>query len=342
MSTRPSMCPGDSARGFCAAAGLILLVFAVPCLAQQAAPPSGLTCAEPFCRFGDLGPEKTVRHTFMLTNAGPREVRISAVRAGCGCLAVNLATNTVAPGGTLPIEGVMTLAGRKGPQRKAIYVETGGNTGAPLRLEFEGTVVPPLDVRPEGVHFGTLAETGDAERDVMIVSTGTNTFRIRNVTSSSPQFKPTLETAEAGNKFRLRIQSAGPRARGTTTASVRVETDHPAMPVLVIPVTVFVAGDVVAAPSSLMLIESATNTPRTYYVTVYSPARKAFKVAEVQAPRADVESRVAEVAADRHRVELRFPGSVRDLNGATLRIRTDMASVPEILVPLRVIAQPGK
>ncbi len=330
-------------KGFLAAGWICLLSVAAPCHASDSGKgtaDSGLTCVEPVYRFGTLGPEKTVPHTFVLTNAGPQEVRISAVRAGCGCLTATLAANTVAPGRTVDLDAVMTLAGRKGPQRKLIYVEVNSNTLSPLRLEFEGTVVPPIEAQPEGVHFGTLAANGDVEREVTLSASGEGLFQIRSIACASTQFSATFETLEAGRRYVLRIRSVGPRNFGTTTASIRVETDHPAMPFLTVPVTVFVAGDVVAAPASLMLIESATNLSRTYYLSVYSPARKAFKILEVQAPREEVESRVEAVAADRYRVELRFPGRVRDLDGARIRIRTDVETQPEILVPLRVIARP--
>lgn len=327
-------------------AGLFsLLVMAGSCLAAgegQAVAAAGLTCAEPVFRFGKQGPDKTVPHTFVLTNASGQAVQVSAVRAGCGCLAARLATNTVAPGGTVNLEVVMTLAGRKGPQRKLVFVEFNSKSAAPLRLELEGTVVPPIVAQPEGVHFGTLAENGEVEREVMLSASEDNTFQIRNVTCPSSQFGAVFETREAGRKYAVRIRSAGPRSRGTTSASVRVETDHPAMPFLTIPVTVFVAGDIVAAPSSLMLIHGATNTPRTYFIHVYSPAGKPFRIHEVKTEVEGAESRVADLAPGSFRIELRFPAVTPNLNGKQIRIRTDMESTPEIIVPLRVIAKPAK
>lgn len=325
-------------------AGLFgLLVMAGSCpAAEETVLPAGLSCAEPVFRFGKLGPDKTVPHTFVLTNASGQAVQISAVRAGCGCLATTLASNTVAPGGTVNLEVVMTLAGRKGPQRKLVFVEVNSNSAAPLRLEFEGTVVPPIVAQPEGIHFGTLAETGDVEREVVLSASEDNTFQIRNVTCPSSQFGAVFETREAGKQYVVRIRSAGPRNRGTTSASVRVETDHPAMPFLTLPVTVFVAGDIVAAPSSLMLIQGATNMPRTYFLHVYSPAGKGFKIHEVKTAVQGVQSRVADAAPGGFRVELRFPAVTPDLNGKQIRIRTDMESTPEIIVPIRVIARPAK
>ena len=311
----------------------------VSCLADDAAAGGGLTCVAPLCSFGNLGPEQTVRHTFVLTNASDRVVQIGAVRAGCGCLTTALATDSLTPGGTTELAAEMSLAGRKGYQRKTIYVESDAGPKAPLKLEFEGNVVPPIEVMPEGIHFGTQAADGDLDRDVMVMAMGNTTFQIKKVTSSSPRFKAEVETVEAGKRYRLKVKCTGSRSPGTCTASVRVETDHSAMPSLDVPVTVFVAGDIVAAPATLMVIEATTNAPRPYYVHVYSPGKKAFKIEKITAPRADIETRVATVAPDRHRVELIIPGQIRELNGMSLRIETDMASMKEVLVPFRVIIQ---
>lgn len=310
--------------------------------ADATTPAGGLTCLEPLFRFGDLGPEQRVRHTFVLTNTSDRAVQIGAVRAGCGCLTAELATNSVAPGGTVELSATMNLAGRKGAQRKTVYVESGAGVNAPLRLEFEGNVVPPIAVMPEGIHFGAQAAEGEIEQSVMVTAMGSALFQIKGVTSSSSRFAAEVETVEAGKRYRLKVKCGGPRTLGTCTASIRVATDHPAMPAIDVPVTVFVAGDIVAAPAVVMVIESATNTPRTYYVHVYSPGKKAFKIEKVTVPRADIEARVTDVTPDRHRVELSLPGQVRDLNGTSLRIDTDMASMKEVVVPFRVIARPGK
>ena len=329
-------------------AALIVVVLGVmmgvaPCTADdKAVPAGGLTCVEPLYRFGNLGPEQTVRHTFILTNTSDRVVKIGAVRAGCGCMTTALATESVAPGGAVELAATMNLAGRKGAQRKTIYVESEGGVNTPLRVEFEGNVVPPIEVMPEGIHFGAQAAEGNLEQSVMVLGMGSTPFQIKGVTSSSPRFSAEVETVEAGKRYRLKVKCVEGRTPGTSTASIRVETDNPAMPGLDVPVTVFVAGDIVAAPATLMVIESATNIPRTYYVHVYSPGKKAFKIEKVTAPRADIETRVADISADRHRVELSIPAQVRDLNGASVRIETDMASMKEVLVPFRVIVQSPK
>ncbi len=313
------------------------------CTAEdKAVPAGGLTCVEPLYRFGNLGPEQTVRHAFILTNTSDRVVQIASVRAGCGCLATDLASESVAPGCAVELVASMKLVGRKGAQRKTIYVEADGGVNTPLRLEFEGNVVPPIEVMPEGIHFGAQAAEGNLEQSVMVLGMGSTPFQIKGVKSSSPQFAAEVETVEAGKRYRLKVKCVGGRTPGTSTASIRVETDNPAMPGLDVPVTVFVTGDIVAAPAILMVIESATNVPRTYYVHVYSPGKKAFKIEKVTAPRADIETRVAEIAPDRHRLELSLPAQVRDLNGTSLRIETDMASMKEVLVPFRVIVRPPK
>jgi hypothetical protein len=299
----------------------------------------GLTCVAPLRKFGNLGPEQMVTHAFVLTNASDRLVQIGAVRLGCGCLTSMLATNVVPAGGSTELAATMSLAGQKGYQRKTIYVESDAGNRAPLRLEFEGNVVPPIEVMPEGIHFGAQTADRELEREVMVVAMGSALFQVKKVSSSSPQFVADVETVEQGKRYRLKVKCKGGRSPGTTTASLRVETDHPAVPNLDVPVTVFVAGDIVTAPATLVVIESATNSPRAYHVIVYSPDKKPFKVEKVTAPRDDIETRVTTISPDRYRVELNIASQVWELNGKTLLIETDMASKKEVTIPLRVISK---
>jgi len=128
---------------------------------------------------------------------------------------------------------------------------------------------------------------------------------------------------------------------GTTHAAVQVLTDQPLMPRIDIPVSVFVTADVVATPSSLLLVQGATNAVRTYYVGVHSPAGKPFRIIKAEAPAAGLTCIVATVAPDRYRIEVKAAGALIGVEGESLRIETDVETMKELRVPLRVITGPG-
>lgn len=306
---------------------------------EAPAGPRGLVCEQPVFEFGDSTPDQVITHTFVLRNAGADAVRILSVRSGCGCTTTTLSTNQVAPSQSAELLTHLDLKGRKGVQRKPIYVETDAPAGASLRLEMAGMVHPAIDLRPDGVHFGTLARDGVAERDVQMVARSNVTFHVKAVRSSSPGFSADAAAGD-GKTCKVTIRSLGPRSAGTRYATVQVETDLPEMPLVSIPVTVFVASDIVAAPAVLVLVQGATNETRTYYVGLSTPSGKPFKVPRIDLPRPDLECKAVLVAPDRQRLEIRVPGRLHGLDGTSIRIATDVETMPEVVVPLRVVAGP--
>ena len=303
---------------------------------------ASLVCLEAKYDFGQTYQDQAVRHSFVLTNQGSRVVRIVSVHSTCGCSSTTVTTNDVGPGRTAELKVEITLRGRRGHQDRAIYIQTDDPENLVLRVEFSGIVIAPIEAQPEGIHFGTVGSEGTLEREVVLSAVGTNEFRVRSVTASSTQISVQSQMQQPGKRYLIKIVSEGPRSYGSTMTSVRVETDHPAMPTLDIPVAAFVVGDIVPAPGTLLLVPSPTNAPRASWVNLWSPSGKAFKVTKVECPGPGMTGAVTALMRDRSRIEVKSWGPLTDLNGKSLRVETDLPTMREILIPVRVLALPGK
>lgn len=332
---------------WCVLAGLVAQgVFGgegLPAPASSIVAPTGnvLSCDQPVFDFREVPPGAVIAHTFVLQNRGTNTVRILNVRTSCGCTTTAMATNLLLSGQTLELTASLNLQGRTGTQRKTITVELDDPFNPRLRLAMTGVVVNPIDVMPAGIHFGTLARDGETEREVRLTGRTGVVFKVKEVKTSSQSLAATVETREEGRSYSVKIRSMGPRQTGTTQAAVRVLTDHPLVPELNIPVTLFVGADVVAAPTSLILVQGPTNGMRMYYVGVYSPAAKPFNVIKVDSPGAALTCSVVTLSPDRHRLEIKAAGDLGGVNGKALRIETDVATMKELLVPVRVVAGSG-
>ena len=307
-----------------------------PAPAESAWPGAGLVCVQPVFDFGEKPSGAMVTTSFVLRNDGTNTVGIVNVRPTCGCTTVGLATNRLTPGARTDLSATLSLVGRKGRQRKAIYVETDDPRQPRLRLEIVGVAVTDLTVQPEGVHFGTLGREGSAQQDVLVTARSNVTFTIKSVNTGSTQFTADVEPREAGTSYWVHVKAIGPRLPGTAQAIIQLTTDLPSTPSITIPVSVFVAADVVAVPSQLILVASGTNE-RTANLMVYSPAGKPFAVQSVDWPSSSVTGQVAAVAAGRVRIDVRSRGGLEDAEGKAIRIVTDLDTAREVLVPLRVM-----
>jgi len=298
---------------------------------------AGVVCINPNFDFGAVYSDAVVNHRYMLTNQGARVVKILAVRSSCGCTTAVATTNEMAPGQSAAVDVVLNFKGRRGRQTKSIYAETDDPQNRVMRLEFTGVVIVPIEAQPEGIHFGTIGTEGRLEQEVLISAVSTNTFQVLGAKSASPQVTVTVEPREVGKQYLVKVVCDGPRKLGSWMTSVEVETDHPQMKVLSIPVAGFVAGDIVAAPVSLLLMPSATNESRTVWINLWSPGGKPFKVTKVELPGEGMTNAITVLKPDRCRMEIKTRGTLAGLEGKSIRIETDLDSAKELLIPVRVL-----
>jgi len=196
-----------------------------------------LVCDAPAFDFGCVLQTQTVQHTFILRNTGDAPVSIGRVHHTCGCTTSPPIRQTVPPGESEPLTVSYDLEGRRGAQRRAVYVFWNSPDGLPLQLMLTGRSVADIEVEPAGAYFVAVPPQGALERRVRIHDpAGSRPFHITGVTCADARFTTRVETGSEGRDYRLVVASAGPRATGEITASVAVQTDHPEHPVLAVPI----------------------------------------------------------------------------------------------------------
>ena len=92
--------------------------------------------------FGQIPQGETVRHTFRFKNTGDEPLRLTRVKASCGCTTPSYSSEPIAPGEEGFIEVAFNSRGRSGPQRKTVVV-TGNFEPVNMILRFQGEVVTP-------------------------------------------------------------------------------------------------------------------------------------------------------------------------------------------------------
>jgi hypothetical protein len=136
----------------------------------------------------------------------------------------------------------------------------------------------------------------------------------------------------------VRVTAKGPRPSGTSRALIDVRTDFAGRPSLTLPVTVFVAGDIMTIPPSVVAV--GTTTGRVQRLNVYSPAGRDFKITAIAPPDPRMEVRSESTGPGRYRVTVNFgPADVAD--GQRIRLTTDLPTAREVTIPIRVLGRPG-
>lgn len=90
--------------------------------------------------FGDIDNDKTVTHTFIISNPGTEELEILSVYTDCGCTSTRYSTEPMTPEATSTIAVSFNPVGRpSGFFSKIIRVKTNASP-KPLRLYIKGEI----------------------------------------------------------------------------------------------------------------------------------------------------------------------------------------------------------
>ncbi len=91
--------------------------------------------------FGDVAEGTSVTHNFVVSNSGGDVLKITKVRAGCGCTAASPEKSELAPGESTTIRVAFNSTGREGRQEKYVFVNSNDPKTPELKLKFTCNVV---------------------------------------------------------------------------------------------------------------------------------------------------------------------------------------------------------
>ncbi len=91
--------------------------------------------------FGTVEQGTIVKHSFIITNTGGDVLKINHVNASCGCTAAKPDKSELSPGESTNINVQFNTNGRKGKQRKSVYVNTNDPENGKLELKIYGVIV---------------------------------------------------------------------------------------------------------------------------------------------------------------------------------------------------------
>ncbi len=91
--------------------------------------------------FGKTNSNDPIEHQFKLTNNGKSDLIIRKIRATCGCTTVAPEKTVIKPGESTSFKAIFNPGGRKGMQRKSIYVISNDPKNSNVRLMITGEII---------------------------------------------------------------------------------------------------------------------------------------------------------------------------------------------------------
>ncbi len=161
---------------------LLLPLFVLSCSAQQKTGPCLVIEGEATHSFGTIHHTDKPEHRFVLRNTSEDTVRVTSVKASCGCTAAVVSGSTLPPGGTTSVD-VTFIPPRttNGHVSKTISVYTEGDRQKQYLLRIEAEIESFFTVSPDKIQMDTLITRNVATTVLRLTNASKDTQRIVEV-----------------------------------------------------------------------------------------------------------------------------------------------------------------
>jgi hypothetical protein len=197
--------------------------------------------------FKNIKEGKIVDHNFTITNTGGDLLKITSVRATCGCTAANPEKSDLKPGESTTIKVSFNSSGRLGPQVKYVYVNTNDPANNEIKLKIIGNVVTsensssaanlPKIYFPETQYdFGTVKEGTIVSHTFKFINKGKATLDISNIKTSCGCTAALVSSKQIapGKNGTIKIDLDTKNRQGRMSRTITVSSNDPEEPTKVI------------------------------------------------------------------------------------------------------------
>ncbi|NOX17626.1 MAG: DUF1573 domain-containing protein [Chlorobi bacterium] len=222
--------------------GMIFLFFFIAAFvfAQEKAVPR-LHIDEENYDFGNVKEGEIVEHDFTIKNTGNGELKITKVRASCGCTAAAPKKNVLKPGESTEIHVSFNTARRSGAQHKYVYIMSNDPKGSQRRIKFVANVLtedaikslpnaPALEIKTNQYNFGKVEEGSVVKGRLMFMNKGKTELKILKITPSCDCVKAeaTKSFLNPGEKAEINFEFDTTGRIGKMTRTALIESNDPA------------------------------------------------------------------------------------------------------------------
>ncbi len=169
-----------------------------------------------------FGDKEAVGH-FKYQNIGPTPVKLTSVKASCGCTVPTWQKDEVRPGEKGEITATFTIGNRVGTQVKTVTVQTDEPSSAPAILTLKAVLPEGLTLTPSFVYWKVGEKSASK---TILVTTGKDYLAKKiEVQTSNPQFGATVEPVKGGGSWKILVTPLQTERSGS--AVITVKTDFP-------------------------------------------------------------------------------------------------------------------
>ncbi len=202
---------------------------------------------------------------------------------------------------------------------------------------ISGIVTSLLSIDPpQGLDFVQDPRHPLDQRPATLIYNGPGTIRYGQVTCESPNFQGRIEPIGQSTHARLIVETKPPYKAGKIEGIIRVQTDHKDLPVIEVPVRLYVPPPVEVMPAQIEMFKG--DEEREAIVLIANNTNEALQITAVETSNGQIKARYfPEADGVSYRLELSFAeGFVCAKEGEKVVVKTNNKQIGDIVIPVLV------
>jgi len=192
---------------------------------------------------GDMYQGQKVGKTITITNIGGDTLKITGVKAQCGCTAALIDKSEVAPRDSAKLDITFDSHAYLGKVTKQVYISSNDTSNSKVTLNLTANVIQVLKLTPPYFGFDNAKVDSEYVRTVTISNPSQEkTVNITSVDTKLEHVRVSLEknSLKPGEQAELKVYFK-PVKTGSWQGTVEVNTDHPLQPKFDVKVYIWVS-----------------------------------------------------------------------------------------------------
>jgi len=221
------------------AAVILFVLLAVSCMIAQ---PKIKVIPGATLDMGDVYQGQKADKIISITNSGNDSLRITEVKAQCGCTATLLSRKIVGPADTSNLAISFDTRNYNGPVTKQVYISSNDSTTPKLTVQFTANVISVLNASPQMYSFENTKVDSTYKKEITLTNPSKKTtVKILAVEPKFEEIKAVLMKGELkpGEQTQLEV-TFQPKKSGSYSGSIELITDNPHQPKFVIKIFTWV------------------------------------------------------------------------------------------------------
>ncbi len=296
--------------------------------------------------FGSTAMVQQVAGTFVISNAGNAQLTLGKPATSCGCTIAALTVDKLAPGEKTDLGFTMNVSIPRGIIEKQITIPSNDPSNQASRLTIRVEIVPAFEYNPQALDVGHLRLGTTTNLTIQIKRTDGKPIGIKTVDANAAHIHPTIEKSEGGtNALTVRVEIVADGVARRFNNTVNIHGEDASRPLLIIPVSGQIVGDVVLTPQQLVWgipdpenwpgSQGAASTTRRVIVSSSVPDQK-LEITNLSSTVADLKVTLNPSADGKFEIVAVLDKVPKESIAGTVRFETNFKKQPVVEIPFTI------